>query len=226
MNFKVYRTDADATAAQARPSAALVLAHGAGAGQMSAFMTRIARGLASRAIAVVTFDFPYITAKRKVPDAAPVLEAAWRRALEQAHAHPDLAAAPLFIGGKSMGGRIASHVAAAGLTPPPAGLVFLGYPLHPPNAPEKRRDAHLPSIHEPMLFIQGERDAFGTAQEIEALVPRLSAPVTLHVIRRGDHSFKVPARGEQSQDDVFEEVLQTIVTWIGNVTKDSDHAHS
>jgi predicted alpha/beta-hydrolase family hydrolase len=107
---------------------------------------------------------------------------------------------------------------------PAAGLVFLGYPLHPPHAPEKRRDAHLPAIRQPMLFVQGERDRFGAAQDIAALIPRLPAAVTLHVIRGGDHSFKVPARGGQSQDDVFEEILQTIVTWTATVTEDSDHA--
>jgi predicted alpha/beta-hydrolase family hydrolase len=217
VNLKVYRTDAAASAVQARPSAVLVLGHGAGAGQTSPFMTMIARGLARRALVVATFDFPYVVLKRKVPDAAPVLEAAWRRAIERVQVEPDLSVLPMFIGGKSLGGRIASHVAAAGLSPAPAGLIFLGYPLHPPNAPEKRRDAHLPSIQAPMLFIQGERDTFGTADEIAALLPRLHANATLHAIRRGDHSFKVPARGEQSQDDVFEEVLQTIVTWTTNV---------
>lgn len=195
----------------------LVLAHGAGAGQTSPFMTRTARGLAARGVAVATFDFPYMTTRRKRPDAASVLEAAWRDAVEAARAQPQISGLPLFIGGKSMGGRIASHVAAAGLDPPARGLVFLGYPLHPPNAPEKPRDAHLPSIRQPMLFVQGERDAFGTAGEIEQLIPRLSAPVTLHVIRRGDHSFKVPARGAQSQDEVFEEILETIVAWIAAV---------
>lgn len=218
VNLKVYRTPQGEPGGQARPSAALVLAHGAGTGQTSPFMIRVARGLALRGIAVATFDFPYITARRKAPDSAPVLEDAWRQAFEHARASEELAGLPIFIGGKSMGGRIASHVAAAGLTPPAAGLVFLGYPLHPPNAPAKRRDAHLPSIQQPMLFIQGERDTFGTADEIAALIPRLHAPVTLHVVRRGDHSFKVPARGEQSQDEVFEEILQTIVEWTAQVS--------
>ena len=187
-------------------------------------MVRMARGLASRGVLVATFDFAYVAARRKVPDPTAVLEATWRRAIDQARAHSDIAGVPMFIGGKSMGGRIASHVAAAGVVPPPAGLVFLGYPLHPPNRPETRRDAHLASIQQSMLFVQGERDAFGTAEEIAALVQTLRAPATLHVIRQGDHSFKVPARGELSQDDVFDDIMDTVVGWISTVIKDGDHA--
>ena len=125
-----------------------------------------------------------------MPDKAPVLEASWREAVEQAR---KLAAKlPLFIGGKSMGGRIASHIASQGC-PGLSGIFFLGYPLHPPGAPEKRRDAHLPLIQEPMLFVQGSRDAFGTSDEIDALLPSLKR-ATLHVVPDGDHSFKVRAR--------------------------------
>ena len=106
-----------------------------------------------------------------MPDKAEVLEAAWRKAIEAARAQ--LASLPLFIGGKSMGGRIASQVAAQGGNGTLAGLVYLGYPLHPPGNPAKRRDAHLPRIAEPMLFVQGSRDTFGTAGEIRSLLPSL-----------------------------------------------------
>ncbi len=137
----------------ASPKAALVLAHGAGAGQKHPFMVRFARGMAERHISTATFDFPYITAGRKVPDRAPVLEQAWRDALAAGHAafNP----LPLFIGGKSMGGRMASHIASQGVDGV-KGLVFLGYPLHPPGQLDKRRDAHLPAIVEPMLFGTGQ----------------------------------------------------------------------
>jgi hypothetical protein len=194
--------------------AALILAHGAGAGQKSAFMVAAARALAARRIETATFDFPYIAEGRKVPDKAPVLEQAWRDAIDDAVSRPAFAGLPLFIGGKSMGGRIASQAAAARPLPI-AGLVFLGYPLHPPGKPDQRRDAHLPSIQLPMLFVQGGRDAFGTADEIRELLPRLSPATELYEVESGDHSFKVPARvGKPSvvMDGIFDAVAAFIQT--------------
>jgi hypothetical protein len=194
---------------------AIILAHGAGAGQSSPFMVAAAKGLASRGVAAATFDFGYIAAGRKVPDAPAVLEQRWRDAIGAArHAFADLA---LFIGGKSMGGRIASQVAAQGVPGHLAGLVFLGYPLHPPGKPQQRRDAHLPSIREPMLFVQGSRDTFGTASEIGGLIPRLQR-ATLHEVVDGDHSLKVPAGSGRPTTDVFEEVLNVAVEWMTGVT--------
>ncbi len=190
----------------ALPKAALVLAHGAGAGQTSPFMTRFAGGMALRGISTATFDFPYMAARRKVPDRAPVLEQSWREALEAATA--ELAGLPLVIGGKSMGGRIASHIAAQGCAGVD-GLVFLGYPLHPPGKPEQRRDAHLPAIREPILFVQGTRDAFGTAAEIAALLPSLQH-AQLHEVDGGDHSFKVSGR----KGDVLEGIMDAVAAWI------------
>jgi uncharacterized protein len=171
-------------------AAGLVLAHGAGAGQQSRFMVEAAEALAARGITTATFDFPYVTEGRKVPDKAPVLEAAWRTAIDAARAHPSFQELPLFIGGKSMGGRIASHVAAQGVEGI-SGLVYFGYPLHPPGRPDQRRDKHLPSIAQPMLFVQGTRDLFGTATEIEALLPALNPRAGLFTVADGDHSFKV-----------------------------------
>ena len=202
MDFKVYRSDSAV--------AAMVVGHGAGAGQASPFMVRTAEGLAARGIAAATFDFPYIAAKRHVPDRTDVLERSWRDAIDAARvAFPAL---PLFIGGKSMGGRIASHVAAQsadGLS----GLVFLGYPLHPPGKPEQRRDAHLPAVREPMLFVQGSRDPFGTADEIRALLPRLQ-DAALHEIAGGDHSFKIPGKGAPKPDQVLGLILDAIRDWV------------
>ena len=192
--------------------AALILAHGAGAGQQSAFMVAAARAFAARGIVTATFDFPYIAEGRKVPDRGPVLEQAWRDAVAEATTHRDVGDLPLVIGGKSMGGRIASQAAAAGPLPI-VGLVFLGYPLHPPGKPEQRRDAHLPEISVPMLFVQGSRDPFGTADEIRALLPRLAPTSELYDVREGDHSFKVPARvGKASavMDDIFDRVAAFI----------------
>jgi uncharacterized protein len=195
------------------PFAGLVLAHGAGAGQKSTFMVAAARGLAARGIVTATFDFPYIAMGRKVPDKGPVLEAAWREAIDRARADDAFGRRPLFIGGKSMGGRIASQVAAS-ITPSVAGLVFLGYPLHPPGKPQQRRDAHLPAITQPMLFVQGTADAFGTAEEIRSLLPRLNGGCVLHEVASGDHSFKVPARTGRSQSDVMKDVLEAVAAFV------------
>jgi uncharacterized protein len=172
-------------------------------------MVRAAEALAQRGLSTATFDFPYIIAGRKVPDRAPVLEDAWRGAI--AAARRQMPGLPLFIGGKSMGGRIASHVAAQSGIGSVAGLVFLGYPLHPPGNPEKRRDAHLPQISEPMLFVQGSRDTFGTADEIRVLLPALQQ-ATLHEIGQGDHSFKVP-KSAGDQQSVLSGVFDTVAQW-------------
>lgn len=144
--------------------------------------------------------------RRRAPDPAPVLEGRWREAIEAATR--SFQGLPLFIGGKSMGGRIASQVAAQGVDGI-AGLVFLGYPLHPPGKPQQRRDAHLPQIREPMLFVQGTRDAFGTADEIRALVPKLQR-ATLHEVPGGDHSFKVG----KAQEDPIEGILDFVADWV------------
>lgn len=195
-----------------RPAAAIVLAHGAGAGQTSPWMVKAARALAERGITSATFDFPYIAAGRKVPDRAPALETQWRRMLDEAHATFDLL--PIFIGGKSMGGRIASHIAAQGVANV-RGVVFFGYPLHPPGRPDQRRDTHLPAIAEPMLFVQGSRDTFGSEDEITALLPSLQR-ASLHVIRGGDHSFKVPG-GARAQQPAFDEAMTAATAWMKSI---------
>jgi hypothetical protein len=202
MVLKVYPTDSAA--------AAMVVAHGAGAGQASPFMVRTASGLAGRGVAAATFDFAYMAAGKHVPDRTDALERRWREAIDEARAR--FGGLPLFIGGKSMGGRIATHVAAqdsSGL----AGVVLLGYPLHPPGKPDQRRDAHLPAVSAPMLFVQGTRDAFGTADEIRALLPRLQR-ATLHEVAGGDHSFKVAGRGAPPPEAVLAGVLDAVRDWM------------
>ena len=198
MDLRVYRSES--------PAAAFVVAHGAGAGQNSPFMTRAAQRLVRGGVSCATFDFAYMAAGRRAPDSPAVLEARWRDAIDEAERlFPGLR---IVIGGKSMGGRIASQVAAAG-RPGLAGLVFLGYPLHPPGKPLQRRDAHLPRIAEPMLFVQGSRDAFGTADEIRELLPRLQRAM-LHEVPGADHSFKV---GRGAKDPV-DGMLDAVADWI------------
>jgi uncharacterized protein len=193
------------------PHAALILAHGAGAGQNSPFMVRVAKGMASRGVTTATFDFNYMEVKKSVPDRPPVLEQRWRDALAEARANPDFKGLTLAIGGKSMGGRIAAQVAAQGIDGVSA-LVFLGYPLHPPGKPDQRRDAHLPRIAERMLFVQGSKDPFGTSEEIEALVPSLKR-ATVRVVPGGDHSFKVP--GKQAEKDLaIEQIMDDVAAFI------------
>jgi uncharacterized protein len=191
------------------PRAALMIGHGAGAGQTSPFMVRVARGLATRGISIATFDFPYMKARRSAPDRAPVLEASWREAI--AAARQAFESLPLFIGGKSMGGRMASHVAAQG-EPDIRGLVFFGYPLHPPGKPDQKRDAHLPRIAAPMLFVQGSRDTFGTTDEIRQLLPSLQH-ATLYEVAGGDHSLKTSSV-KAKQDETMERVMDTVAEWI------------
>jgi predicted alpha/beta-hydrolase family hydrolase len=203
--------------ADGRAAASLILAHGAGAGQMSAFIVAFARGIAALGIDVITFDFPYITQKRRIPDRGPVLEACYVAVIEAARRDIESARRFLVVGGKSMGGRIATQV-AADRDLKVTGLVLLGYPLHPPGRPAVMRAAHLPAIRRPMLFVQGSRDNFGTPSELNPIVAGLSPPPTLHVVTGGDHSLKV-SRDPQAQAAVYDDVQRTIVRWIQSVIK-------
>lgn len=195
---------------------ALLLAHGAGAGQRHPFMTLFARAIAARGIDVATFDFPYITARRRVPDRAPVLEECYRAAIARVRDELPSAARALVIGGKSMGGRIATQVAAADPALPVRGIVLLGYPLHPPKRPEVRRDAHLGAVARPMLFVQGTRDPFATPGEIRDVVATLPA-ARLHLVDGGDHSFAVPRTHTPAQADVDATVRSVVAEWVQTI---------
>jgi predicted alpha/beta-hydrolase family hydrolase len=200
-----------------RAGVTLILGHGAGAGQTSSFMVTFATELAARGIDVVTFNFFYAEHRRGAPDKNDLLEACYRAVVETVRKHPKLRRNKLAIGGKSMGGRIASQVAASGVSDI-AGLVFLGYPLHPPGRPEQLRAKHLPNIKSPMLFVQGSRDTFGTADELRKVMKEFNAPAELFVIESGDHSFKVP-KSTGTQDAVFESVQDKITDWLRGVAK-------
>jgi hypothetical protein len=198
-----------------RAGVTVILGHGAGANQLHPFMRLFASGLAERGMDAITFNFLYMQQGRRVPDPKAKLEACYDAVIESAIGNKKLKGNRLAIGGKSMGGRIASQVAAK---PESAdnvnALVFLGYPLHPPGKPEQLRDAHLKDVRAPMLFVQGSRDAFGTTDEIRAVIKRLHLPATLHTIEGGDHSLKVPRSSGMSQQEIYESTLDEIARWL------------
>jgi len=191
---------------------ALILGHGAGSGQQSSFIVGFARALAELGIDTITFNFLYTEQNRRLPDRRPVLDSCYRAVIDLVGREAASAGRSLFIGGKSMGGRIATHVAAADPALPIAGLVLLGYPLHPPGRPSERRDAHLPAVRRPMLFVQGSRDTFGTPDELRPVLAALDPTPTLHIVEGGDHSFKVSKSADQAY--VCASVQQAIADWI------------
>ena len=192
----------------------MILAHGAGAPQLSPFMRQFAEGLARRGVDIVTFNFVYMERGRRAPDPKARLEATYRAAIETTRAAVTTPGARLIIGGKSMGGRIASQVAASDASPVEVdGLIFLGHPLHPPGRPERRRDAHLPSVAAPMLFVQGSRDTFGTRDEIQPVVDACQA-ARLHVVEGGDHSLKVRGKNALLLETIYSSIQDAIAEWI------------
>lgn len=177
----------------ARPShpiATLVVAHGAGAGMEHPFMRGFTAALNDDGVATLRFNFPYRAAGRKFPDRPPVAIATWRAVMAAAASRSE--GEPVWAAGKSFGGRMASMAVAEGM--PAAGLVYLGYPLHPPGKPEKLRDEHLYGITVPMLFLQGTRDTFATPGLLESVVDRVGPGATLQWQEGGDHSFAVAGR--------------------------------
>lgn len=166
----------------------LVVGHGAGGHQDDALLVAFAEALADAGVACLRFNFPYRERAARAPDPPPVLMEAWRAAFDRGRE----AGEPTWAGGKSLGGRIASMAVAEGM--PAAGLVFLGYPLHPPGRPERLRDAHLPDVRVPMLFLQGTEDGFARWDLLQDVVGRLGKLATLHPVEGGDHSFRVRGR--------------------------------
>lgn len=196
-----------AAARQGKLGATLVLAHGAGASQKHPFMVACAEGLAARGVDVVTFNFLYTEIGKKSPDPEAVLESCARAVI--AAVAQDSAAA--FLGGKSLGGRIASHLVAKGL--PARGLVFLGYPLHPPGKDQLRTE-HWDKITTPCLFVQGTRDPFGTPAELTLHVKRIAAAVRIVAVEGGDHSWEVPKRMGLSDEEVIARAMDATVGWL------------
>jgi predicted alpha/beta-hydrolase family hydrolase len=188
-----------------------VLAHGAGAGMRHRFLESISGTLADRGIATLRYQFPYVEAGRKRPDYPSVLEATVRAAAAKAaELAPEL---PVIAGGKSLGGRMTSGAAAAAPLAGVRGLVFLGFPLHPPGQPGTSRADHLDRVDLPMLFLQGTRDNFARLDLITDVCEELEPNATLHVVEGGDHSFAVLKRSGRTQSEVLGELVDTTVEW-------------
>ena len=189
----------------------IVLAHGAGAGMDHPSMTAFAEGLAAKGLRVVRFEFPYMAKRRETgkkggPDRPPVLMETWRNVIATAGGER------LVIGGKSMGGRIASMVADdAGV----AGLVCLGYPFHPPGKPEKLRVEHLTGLQTPTLIVQGTRDPFGKAEEVEGYP--LSDRIKVVWLEDGDHSFKPRKSSGRTEEQNFAEAVAAITEFANDL---------
>ena len=193
----------------------LVLGHGAGAGMTHPFLESLARELAEAGVATLRYQFPYIEERRRVPDKPEVListvAAAIGRARETA---PEL---PLLAGGKSMGGRMTSQASAQGLLEPVKGLVFFGFPLHPPNRPGTKRAEHLAKVNVPMLFLQGTRDTLADLALLRPVCEQLGSHATLHIIQEGDHSFHVLKKAGKTDAEVIKELAETTAAWAGKL---------
>lgn len=193
------------------PWAGYVLAHGAGAGMTHPFMESVARALMARGMATVRYQFPYTEAGGRRPDPPGVLLATVRAAV--ARARELLPSLKLFAGGKSLGGRMTSHAAAERQLDEVAGLIFLGFPLHPPKRPAIERAEHLARVGQPMLFLQGTRDDLADLTLVREVCGGLGDRVTLHVVEGADHSFGVLKRSGRTGSEVLDELADTIAGW-------------
>ena len=194
-----------------RPSACLVLAHGAGAGMRHPFLTAVSSDLAEHGIATLRYQFPYAERGSRRPDPPDVCHATVRAAVATAAALvPTLS---LFAGGKSFGGRMTSQAQASEALPAVRGLAFLGFPLHPPGKPSQSRAEHLDRVRIPMLFLQGTRDEFAEQDLLTPLVVRLSDRAQLRLFPDADHSFHVPARSGRTDADTRRELARALADW-------------
>jgi len=196
----------------AKAHSMLALAHGAGAGMRHAFLEQLADELAKVGVATLRYQFPYMEQRRKAPDKPTVLTAAVQSAARRAaQAMPKL---PLFAGGKSMGGRMTSQAAAAGLLTEVRGIVFYGFPLHPPKQPDTKRADHLAQLTAPMLFLQGTRDPLAPAESIRSVCKKLGPRATLIIFEGADHSFHVPRSSGKTDSEIIRELAQSTAEWM------------
>jgi predicted alpha/beta-hydrolase family hydrolase len=179
------------------------------------FMSAVASGFVEREIATLRYQFPYMEKGSKRPDNPKVAQAAVRAAVLEASRL--MSNIPLFVGGKSFGGRMSSQAQSAESLPGVRGLIFLGFPLHPPGQPSNERAKHLFDIRIPMLFLQGSRDEFADLSLLEPLCKQLGDIAKLKLFQDANHSFHVPARTGRKDADVLKEVLDVSVDWIGKL---------
>lgn len=195
--------------------ACYVLAHGAGADMRHSFMEKVAEGLASRGIATLRFNFPYMEEKKGRPDQPAVAHAAIRAAVaEAARLCPGVT---LVAGGKSFGGRMTSQAQSKAPLPDVKGLAFLGFPLHAAKKPSSERAEHLAGIAIPMLFLQGTRDELADLGHLRPVIAALGGKATLHEVEGGDHSFAVLKKSGRTNDEALTEVLDTLAAWIDRI---------
>jgi predicted alpha/beta-hydrolase family hydrolase len=190
---------------------AVLLAHGAGADMNASTLTTVADALAAAKIPSLRFNFPYKAAGRRAPDRAPVLEAALRDAVAELASRAQLPPERVVLGGRSMGGRIGSMVAADDGA---LGLVLLGYPLHPPGRPTQLRIEHFPRLRMPALFVSGTRDAFGSPEELQRETKKMKGRVVFHWVESGDHGFKPLKASGLTVDAVLADVAATVVDFV------------
>jgi predicted alpha/beta-hydrolase family hydrolase len=199
----------------AKPRWLLVLAHGAGAGMTHAFLEALVGELSAAGIATFRYQFPYMEQRRRAPDRPPVLTATVTAAVRAAQeAAPGLL---LMAGGKSMGGRMTSTAASQSPLDQVRGLVFFGFPLHPPGQPSIKRADHLAKVSVPMLFLQGTRDTFAGLDLLRPVCAKLGSLATLHVIESADHSFHVLKSSGKTDAEVLHELAQTTATWASSL---------
>ena len=193
-------------------TACFVLAHGAGAGMEHPSMSSVATELATRNIATLRFQFPYMERGSRRPDPPPLCHATVRAAVaEAARRAPKL---PLIAGGRSFGGRMTSQAQAIEPLPGVKGLAFLGFPLHPAGKPSVERAAHLGKVKIPMLFLQGTRDELAQLELLQPIIDGLGARATLKLLQDADHSFHVSARTGRKDAQVRAEMLDALATWV------------
>ena len=194
---------------------AVLLAHGAGADRNAQALRAVADALADAKIPSLRFDYPYVTAKRRSPNSASVLDRATRDAAAELARRSGLPAERLVLGGRSMGGRYCSQIVGDAEVPVPAlGLLLLGYPLHPAGQPDRLRVDHFPRLHVPCLFVSGTRDSLGSQAALAKATKKIKGPVDMHWLETADHGFRPVKASGRTLPDVVAEVARVSTEWV------------